>query len=54
MMKQIRVVNYKAMLSITAEGGSRTRTPFGHYPLKIARLPIPPLRQIIKNLAHKG
>ena len=27
-----------------AEGGSRTRTPVGHYPLKIARLPIPPLR----------
>ena len=30
--------------SYGAEGGSRTRTPVGHYPLKIARLPIPPLR----------
>ncbi len=27
-----------------AEGGIRTRTPGGHYPLKIACLPIPPLR----------
>ena len=27
-----------------AEGESRTRTTVGHYPLKIACLPIPPLR----------
>ncbi len=27
-----------------AEGESRTRTTVGHYPLKIACLPVPPLR----------
>ena len=29
---------------IGAEGGSRTRTPGRHHPLKMARLPVPPLR----------
>ena len=29
-----------------AEGESRTRTTVGHYPLKIACLPIPPLRHL--------
>ncbi len=33
-----------------AEGGIRTRTGVAHYPLKIACLPVPPLRQQILKL----
>ena len=32
---------------ITAEGRTRTGTTDGHYPLKIACLPVPPLRQFV-------
>jgi hypothetical protein len=34
-----------------AEGGSRTRTPGGHHPLKMARLPVPPLRHFQLKLS---
>ena len=34
-----------------AEGGTRTPTGYTHYPLKIACLPIPPLRQIYLAVA---
>ncbi len=35
-----------------AEGGSRTHTPFGNTILSRARLPIPPLRQLLKIALH--
>ena len=41
-----------AMCIFYAEGGTWTRTTVGHYPLKIACLPIPPLLRATELLYH--
>ena len=39
-----------ALLKLSAHDWSRTSTSVGHYPLKVARLPIPPREPIQKKL----
>ena len=36
----------RLLLNLGADGETRTRTACGHYPLKIACLPIPPRRHV--------
>ena len=43
-----------ALIKDGAEGGTRTRTSIAHYPLKIACLPIPPLRLVTTYPALAG
>ena len=51
---QVNLLTLTTLFSVSkygAEDGTRTHTAVGHYPLKIACLPIPPLRQKLLTIS---
>jgi hypothetical protein len=49
-VKAIKSATEVALLKLSAHDWSRTSTSVGHYPLKVARLPIPPREPTQKKL----